>query len=171
MFDPSQPKIECWSSITNKWTRSSSFDVRKNDVRVRSMFDKMVFDISLYHCEVRNIWNGEIKFTWLKKSPKNRWPTHNRLRFKVHILISTTVWSNLITWLLTLRNSGCVGGCCFKLAVAGVFERKSLFQTPMIRLCTSVHLPKNVVLSSKIFSRWNKLIHLYEWVSVWKCSL
>ena len=33
MFDRSKPKIGCSSSITNRWTRSSSFDVRKNDVR------------------------------------------------------------------------------------------------------------------------------------------
>ena len=29
MFDRSKPKIGCSSSITNRWTRSSSFDVRK----------------------------------------------------------------------------------------------------------------------------------------------
>ena len=29
MFDRSKPKIGCSSSIANKWTRSSSFDVRK----------------------------------------------------------------------------------------------------------------------------------------------
>ena len=37
MFDRSKAKIGCSSSISNKWTRSSSFDVRKNDVRVSSM--------------------------------------------------------------------------------------------------------------------------------------
>ena len=37
MFDRSKPKIGC--SITIRWTRSSSFDVRKNDVRVSSMSD------------------------------------------------------------------------------------------------------------------------------------
>ena len=37
MFDRSKPKIGCSSSITKRWTRSSLFDVRKNDVRVCSM--------------------------------------------------------------------------------------------------------------------------------------
>ena len=37
MFDRSKPKIGCSSSITIRWTRLSSFDVRKNDVRVSSM--------------------------------------------------------------------------------------------------------------------------------------
>ena len=37
MFDPSKPKIGCLSSISKRWTRSSPFDVRKNDVRVCSM--------------------------------------------------------------------------------------------------------------------------------------
>ena len=37
MFDHSKPKMGCLSSITNRWTCSSSFDVRKNDVRVSSM--------------------------------------------------------------------------------------------------------------------------------------
>ena len=37
MFDRSKAKIWCSSSITIRWTRSSSFDVRKNDVRVSSM--------------------------------------------------------------------------------------------------------------------------------------
>ena len=37
MFDLSMPKIGCSSSITIRWTRSSLFDVRKNDVRVSSM--------------------------------------------------------------------------------------------------------------------------------------
>ena len=39
MFDRLKPKIGCSSSITIRWTRSSSFDVRKNDVRVSSMSD------------------------------------------------------------------------------------------------------------------------------------
>ena len=39
MFDRSKPKIWCSSSITRRGTRSSSFDVRKNDVRVSSMSD------------------------------------------------------------------------------------------------------------------------------------
>ena len=37
MFDRSKPKIGSSSSITNRWTRLSSFDVQKNDVRVSSM--------------------------------------------------------------------------------------------------------------------------------------
>ena len=37
MFDRSKPKIGCSSSITNRWTCSSSFDVQKNDVQVSSM--------------------------------------------------------------------------------------------------------------------------------------
>ena len=31
MFDRSKPKIGSSSSITNRWTRLSSFDVQKND--------------------------------------------------------------------------------------------------------------------------------------------
>ena len=34
MFDCSKPKIGCSSSNTNKWTRSSLFDVRKSDVQI-----------------------------------------------------------------------------------------------------------------------------------------
>ena len=37
MFDRSKPKIGCSSSITNRQTRSSLFDVQKNDVWVSSM--------------------------------------------------------------------------------------------------------------------------------------
>ena len=37
MFDLSKPKIGCSSSITNELTRSSLFDVPKNDIRVSSM--------------------------------------------------------------------------------------------------------------------------------------
>ena len=37
MFDRSKPKIGCLSSITNRWTRSCSLDVRKSDIRVSSM--------------------------------------------------------------------------------------------------------------------------------------
>ena len=48
MFDHSKPKIGCSSSVTNRWTRSSSFDVRK------LMFDKMVFDPSLWICRCTN---------------------------------------------------------------------------------------------------------------------
>ena len=33
MFHRSKPRIGCLSSITNRWTYSSLFDVRKNDVR------------------------------------------------------------------------------------------------------------------------------------------
>ena len=36
MFDRSKPKIGSSSSITNRWTRLSSFDVQKNDVWVSS---------------------------------------------------------------------------------------------------------------------------------------
>ena len=36
MFDRSKPKIVCSSSITKGWTGASSFDVRKNNVRVCS---------------------------------------------------------------------------------------------------------------------------------------
>ena len=39
MFDRSKPKIGCSSLITNRWTRSSSFDVRKSDVGVSSKSD------------------------------------------------------------------------------------------------------------------------------------
>ena len=37
MFDCSKPKIGCSSLITKRWTNSSPFDVRKNDVQVSSM--------------------------------------------------------------------------------------------------------------------------------------
>ena len=37
MFDRSKAKIGCSSSISNKWTRSSSFDVWKNDVQASPM--------------------------------------------------------------------------------------------------------------------------------------
>ena len=37
MFDRLKPKIGCSSSITIRWTRSSSFDVQKKGVRVSSM--------------------------------------------------------------------------------------------------------------------------------------
>ena len=37
MFDLSKPKIGCSSSINNRLTRSSSFDVEKNYVQVSSM--------------------------------------------------------------------------------------------------------------------------------------
>ena len=43
MFDHSKPKVWCSSSMTSGWTCS------KNDVRVRSMFDKMVFNTSLIY--------------------------------------------------------------------------------------------------------------------------
>ena len=39
MFDSLKPKIGCSSSITNRWTHLSLFNVRKNDVRVSSMSD------------------------------------------------------------------------------------------------------------------------------------
>ena len=39
IFDRSKPKIGCSSSITNRWTLSSSFNVQKSDVRVSSMSD------------------------------------------------------------------------------------------------------------------------------------
>ena len=39
MFDRSKPKIGSSSSITNRWTRLSSFDVQKNDVWVCSMIN------------------------------------------------------------------------------------------------------------------------------------
>ena len=37
MFNGLNPEIGCSSSITKRWTRSSSFDVRKTDVRVCSL--------------------------------------------------------------------------------------------------------------------------------------
>ena len=37
MFDCLEPKIECLNSITNRWTRSFSLDVQKNDVQVSLM--------------------------------------------------------------------------------------------------------------------------------------
>ena len=39
MVDGPKPKIECSSSITNRLTRSSLFDVRKSEVRVSSKSD------------------------------------------------------------------------------------------------------------------------------------
>ena len=39
IFDSLKPKIGCLSSITKRWTRSSPFDVQKNDVWVCSMSD------------------------------------------------------------------------------------------------------------------------------------
>ena len=36
-FDHLKPKVGGSSSITRRWTRSISFDVRKNDVQVSSM--------------------------------------------------------------------------------------------------------------------------------------
>ena len=45
MFDRSKPNIGRSSSITIRRTRSSSFDVRKNDVRVSSM-SNLVFSES-----------------------------------------------------------------------------------------------------------------------------
>ena len=47
MFDRSKPKIGCSSSITNRWTRSSSFEVRKMMFEFVQWLIKMVFDTSL----------------------------------------------------------------------------------------------------------------------------
>ena len=44
IIDLSKPKIGCLSSITNTF---EFVQCSKNDVRVRSMFDEMVFDPSL----------------------------------------------------------------------------------------------------------------------------
>ena len=62
MFDRSKPKIGCSSSITIRWTCSSSFDVRKNDVRdcsisslvnlVKALLG-LIFDFRLFEAKIR----------------------------------------------------------------------------------------------------------------------
>ena len=68
MFDRSKPKIGCSSSITNRWTCSSSFDVRKSDVRFYSM-DNLVKAFWV-RCSI--LVHSKLKF-WHLSSIINRW--------------------------------------------------------------------------------------------------
>ena len=64
----SKPKIGCSSSFTNRWTCSSSFDVRKSDVRFYSM-DNLVKAFWV-RCSI--LVHSKLKF-WHLSSIINRW--------------------------------------------------------------------------------------------------
>ena len=60
MIDRSKPKIGCSSSITNRLSRSSSFDVRKSDVRVSSK-SNLVNPVKALLGSKFDVWSFEAK--------------------------------------------------------------------------------------------------------------
>ena len=116
----SEPNIGCWSSITKRWTRWSTFHFRKNDVRVwsmnnlvnlclfsgvqvrspmlefdwRSMFNTMVFDPSLVkttnNFSLYNIWPDKTNLRFMAVGPSY---TLTRLTCDMtSISINMSVW-------------------------------------------------------------------------------
>ena len=93
MLDRSKPKIGCSSSITNRWTCSSSLDVQKMmfefvRFRIRSMFDKMVLDPSLAIFVANEHFFEKHVFTSTKKylrSIKSIFRIPNMFFFSTHI--------------------------------------------------------------------------------------
>ena len=92
MFDRSKPKIGCSSSITNKWTRSSSFDVRK-----------MMFEFvrcSIKWCSTHHYWLLEI----LELS----WQQYACLEFALSRISRFCPWlscDEFLSWLIPVRNT------------------------------------------------------------------
>ena len=119
----SEPNIGCWSSITKRWTRWSTFHFRKNDVRVwsmnnlvnlclfsgvqvrspmlefdwRSMFNTMVFDPSLVkttnNFSLYNIWPDKTNLRFMAVGPSY---TLTRLTCDMtSISINMSVWRRI----------------------------------------------------------------------------
>jgi len=97
MFVRLKPKIGCSSSISKRWTRWTPFSVRKNYVRVCSMFDKIVFNSSL---DARHYCFALIGFRPInskRDSPRCRCPAPHLLavlQCKTDFLTDSFLWNH-----------------------------------------------------------------------------
>ena len=98
MFDRSKPKIGCSSSITIRWTRSSSFDVRKNDVRVSSMSNlvnivrallRSKFDVRSFEAKNRE---------WVKKNGTENFKIWKIIEISFSVINIALVSSQEVSW-------------------------------------------------------------------------
>ena len=96
-----KPKIRCSSSITKRWSRLSSSDVWKNDVRVSSMsnlvnIEKVPLSLMFVHSKPKIGCSSSITDRWTSSSLLDVWKNDVRVSSKSNFV-------NLVKALLGLK--------------------------------------------------------------------